>query len=115
MRRTSRYDMPFDARRPFTRRVFGTLFCVLALFYLGFHAVSGERGVWALFSESRKLEALKVELAEVTAKREALDTKVHHLSDNSLDLDLLDEQARTVLGLAGKNEVVYFLNNDKSK
>jgi cell division protein FtsB len=110
MSRTARYDASYDAKRSFPKRVIGPLFGVLVLFYLGFHAVSGERGVWALFSESRRLEALKSELAEVSAKRQALDSKVHRLSDSSLDLDLLDEQARVVLGLAGKNEVVYFLD-----
>jgi cell division protein FtsB len=87
------------------------LLAVLVLFYLCFHAVSGERGVVALFKESRKLEELKAELAEVVAERETLDAKVHGLSSNSLDLDLLDERARLVLGMAGKNEVVYFLGD----
>ncbi len=100
--------MVFDARRFSIKRASGPLFCVLALFYLGFHAVSGERGLLALFKESHKLETLKTELAEVTLKREALDKKVRLLSNQSLDLDLLDEQARTVLGMAGKNEVVIF-------
>ena len=101
--------------RPFLGRVAGPLFVVLALFYLGFHAVSGERGVLALFTESRKLAILKEELAEVSAKREALESKVRRLSDNSLDLDLLDERARIVLGMAGKNEVVYFLDDAAQK
>lgn len=97
-----------DSPRPFARRVIGPLLVVLAMFYLSFHAVSGERGLFALFAESRKLEVLKAELAEVKAKREALEHKVHLLSDSSLDRDLLDEQARRVLGKAGKGEVVYF-------
>lgn len=102
----------YELSRPFSKRAIGPLFCVLVLFYLGFHAVSGERGVFAFFTESQRLAMLKAELAEVTAKRMALEKKVHGLSDNSLDLDLLDEQARNVLGMAGKNEVVYFLNRD---
>jgi cell division protein FtsB len=106
----SKFDMVFDARRFSAKRAAGPLLCVLALFYLGFHAVSGERGLLALFKESRKLELLKIELAEITSKREALDKKVRALSSQSLDLDLLDERARLVLGMAGKNEVVYFLS-----
>lgn len=101
-----------DSKRTALKRAIGPLSCVLVLFYLGFHAVSGERGVFALFKESRHLEALKTELAEVTTRREALEKKVRLLSSNSLDLDLLDEQARLVLGLAGKNEVVIFLSDD---
>ena len=93
-------------QRPFVRRVSGPLIIVLIMFYLGFHAISGERGLLALFTESRRLEALKAELAEVTVRREALERKVHGLSDSSLDLDLLDEQSRRVLGMGGKDEMV---------
>lgn len=85
------------------------------MFYLGFHAISGERGLIALFTERHRLEALKVELAEVTAQRESLERKVRGLSDKSLDLDLLDEQARRILGMAGKSEVVYFLESGAAK
>lgn len=103
-----------DPKRPALKRALGPLFCVFALFYLGFHTVSGERGVFALFKESRRLEALKSELSEVVSKREALEKKIKLLSSNSLDLDMLDEQARLVLGLAGKNEVVIFLDQESN-
>ncbi len=104
----SKYASHYETHRPFVKRVTGPLFLVFALFYLCFHAVSGERGLFAWFSENRKLETLKAELAEVAARRQALDRKVKGLSDNSLDLDLLDEQARRELGMAGKGETVYF-------
>jgi cell division protein FtsB len=91
------------------------LVCVLAVFYLAFHAVSGERGLLAYAKESRRLEALKAELKEVVAKREALSKKVRGMSSQSLDLDLLDEQARQVLGLAPKGEIVIFLKESASE
>lgn len=56
---------------------------------------------------------MQEELAKAIAKREALDKKVKLLSNASLDLDMLDEQARSVLGIAGKNEVVIFLEDLK--
>jgi cell division protein FtsB len=102
---------PFRGSRSLLpKRIIAPLLGVLVMFYLCFHAVSGERGVVALFKENRKLAQLKTELEKITAERNSLEAKVHGLSSNSLDLDLLDEQARLVLGLAGKNEVVYFLN-----
>lgn len=107
MARNERYAPTSGSR---AKRAAMPLFCVLALFYLGFHAVSGERGALALFRESRKLESLKAELAAVSAEREALDRKTRRLSDNSLDLDLLDEQAKFVLGMAAKDEVIIFTN-----
>jgi len=108
-----KYDSYSDSNPPFLRRVIGPMFVVAAIFYLGFHALSGERGLFALFTETRRLESLQAELAEVKTKREAMDHKVKLLSDNSLDLDMLDEQVRRVLGKTGKNEVVYFLKPNK--
>jgi cell division protein FtsB len=99
--------------RRLPKRVFGPLCCVLVLFYLGFHAISGDRGFVALFKEKKQLEVLKAELEDVKAEREELDLKVKRLSSHSLDLDLLDERARVVLGMAGKNEIVYFVSSEK--
>lgn len=96
-----------NSRSPIKRAIVPLCY-VLVIFYLCFHAISGERGALAMFQENRKLENLKLELAAVKAERESLDRKVKRLSDDSLDLDLLDEQAKFVLGMAGKDEVVYF-------
>lgn len=100
----------YKMRPALGKRAVAPLIGVFVLFYVCFHAISGDRGVVALFKENRRLEQLKTELAKVVAEREALDRKVRGLSSSSLDLDLLDERARLVLGMAGKNEVVHFLN-----
>lgn len=84
----------------------GPIFVALAIFYLAFHVVSGEHGVYALLRNERELEILKAELADVQAKNKAMETRVKHMSDSSLDLDMLDEQSRRLLDDAGPNEVV---------
>ena len=89
-------------------RAIGPMCCVLVMFYLGFHAVSGERGLFALFKETRRLEAMTAELEATKHRRDELEKKVKLMSNSSLDLDMLDEQARVVLGFAGKDEVVLF-------
>ena len=76
------------------------LLLACAFFYLGFHSVSGERGLVAWFKENRRLEQLKDQLADATARREVYEKKIRLLSGGSLDLDMLDEQARAVLFLA---------------
>lgn len=82
------------------------LLLACTFFYIGFHAVSGDRGLVAWFKESRKLTTLKADLATATAEREEYERKVKLLSSNSLDLDMLDEQARSVLGFAAPDEIV---------
>src|ERR1051325_10123557 len=87
-------------------KMFGPLFFALAIFYLAFHVVSGEHGVYALLRNERELEILKAELASVQAKNKEMKKRVHHMSDSALDLDMLDEQSRRLLDDAGPNEVV---------
>jgi len=104
-----------DANRPFIKRVTGPLFFAFALFYLSFHALSGERSLLSLFTEWHRLEAIKAELASVKAQRETMEHKVRALSINSLDLDMLDEQVKRELGMAGRGEVVYFESDVSSR
>lgn len=84
-----------------------TTFISFSLFlYFGFHLVHGEMGYFAL----RGLEQKEVEMAarqgELQGKRVALENRVALLRPNSLDLDMLDERARAVLGFTNPQELV---------
>lgn len=98
-----------EPRKLVSQRLLRPLLLALALFYLAFHVVSGERGVYAWFRESKRLEALKAELAETAAKREAYERRIKLLRSDAIDLDMLDEQARAVLGFMGPNEAVVYI------
>lgn len=54
-------------------------------------------------SEERRL---KTELDALTVKRKRIENKVRRLSRTGLDLDLLEERARAVLGLAREDEII---------
>lgn len=88
------------------QRFAGPILFTLAVCYLAYHAFIGERGFYAYLKQSRNLESTTIELAQIQAEREQLENRVHRLSDKSLDLDLLDEQARRVLGMAKPTEAV---------
>lgn len=103
-----------DSRKPTLGRRFGSFFCFFIMFYIGFHAVTGEHGAFALFRESRKLETVTAELAAIKAQRAELEGKVKLLSSSSLDLDMLDQQVRRVLGVAGHGEAVIFFDTAKN-
>ena len=73
--------------------------------YFTFAAVQGDYGVFArveIVAEIRALmqerDALQVELAQ-------MENLTHRLSDDYLDLDLLDQQARDVLGYMRADEI----------
>lgn len=88
------------------RPLVGPLLLAIGIFYFTFHALSGERGIYALLKENRKLELLKTELGDIAVKRKDMEHRVRLMSDGSLDLDLLDEQARIILNDADEHEVV---------
>lgn len=74
--------------------------------YFAFAAVQGEFG---LFNRIQ----IEAEAAELRARRDALadklagyENRTRRLSDDFLDLELLDQQARDVLGLMRPDEIV---------
>jgi len=85
-----------------------TLIIVVVIYAL-YHAVSGERGIFAFIRLKQQIEQSRAELDVVHAQRLKYERDVRLLRDESLDLDLLDEQARRLLGYAEKNEKVYNL------
>jgi cell division protein FtsB len=79
---------------------------VIALMcYLTFAALQGEQGLFRLFQIEAEETRLRAELADLQAERAAMANKTERLSGR-LDLDLLDEQARKVLGLARPDELL---------
>ncbi|MEN9059913.1 MULTISPECIES: FtsB family cell division protein [Ponticoccus] len=85
--------------------VFFTLTLTLTA-YFTFAAVQGDFGLFRraeIVSEGQRLTA---ELAAVNQEVARLENLTHRLSDEFLDLDLLDQQARDVLGLVRTDEIV---------
>jgi cell division protein FtsB len=78
----------------------------VAAFYFTFAAVQGEYGVFRRVQIEAERDALRIERDLLQAEVERMQNLTHRLSDRYLDLDLLDEQARDVLGLARSDEVV---------
>ena len=79
---------------------------VLAGMYFTFASVQGDFGLFQrvqIDAERRTLEAERDALKREIA---SLQNKTRRLSDDYLDLDLLDQQAREVLGLVRGDEIV---------
>lgn len=74
--------------------------------YFTFASVQGDYGLFRrvqIDAETRALERTRDDLAAEVA---ALRNKTLRLSDTYLDLELLDQQARDVLGLVRSDEIV---------
>ena len=93
-----------------TRPTFGALiFFALAFglsIYFTFAAVQGDYGLFRRVEISAEAAALKADLDVLEAEVARMDNLTRRLSDTYLDLDLLDEQARSVLGLLRADEIV---------
>ena len=80
------------------------LIAVLAVF--GHSALQGEHGLAALRQAEALERELTTELAGVAGERRALKNLVGRLDKDNLDLDLLDERARAMLGYVRREELV---------
>jgi len=74
--------------------------------YFAFAAIQGEYGLFSRVQIDAQAETLRQDLAALTQDAAWMENKTHRLSDEYLDLDLLDEQARSVLGLLRGDEIV---------
>ena len=74
--------------------------------YFTFAAVQGDFGLFRRAEITAESSALRKQLTEVSAEVARMENLTRRLSDDYLDLDLVDEQARAVLGLIRADEIV---------
>lgn len=80
------------------------LIVVVAIF--AHSGLQGDHGLAAYNDAQAEARRLEADLAEMRAERIAFENKVRRLSEDFLDLDLLEERARDMLGLVREDEVV---------
>lgn len=83
-----------------------SVFLVAFSSYLFYHAFSGERGVAALIRIDQMIHEKQQELDRLAFERRRMENRVQHMRTESLDTDLLEEQARKVLGYAKPGEFI---------
>ena len=87
-----------------TPAIYILVFGILVVF--GHSGLQGEHG-YAALREAEALEGeLTAELAQTRRTRAELANLVSRISEDNLDLDLLDERARAVLGYVRQEELV---------
>lgn len=74
--------------------------------YFTFAAVQGDYGVLRQVQIKGEAGDLRTERDNLVAELAGLKNQTHRLSDSYLDIDLLDEQVRDVLGYVRADEVV---------
>lgn len=87
----------------------GAVFAIILIalmFYLTFAALQGEHGLFSLIRIEAQAAKLQSELNALQSERATIANKVARMSTDYLDLDLLDEQARKILGLGRSDEII---------
>ena len=90
------------------RTIIVLLTCALGLIYVGYQSVQGERGLLGWIERSADVEKTRAEVAALAEERRKLERRVSQLRSESLDLDLLDQEARRLLNLGHPDEEVLF-------
>ena len=73
--------------------------------YFTFAAVQGDYGMFARVAINAEAETLTAERDRLQAELTEMQNLTHRLSDEYLDLDLLDQQTRDVLGYMRADEI----------
>ena len=73
--------------------------------YFTFASVQGDFGLFRRVEIEAEAKVLEREKARLAAEVAMLENKTKRMSDEFLDLDLLDQQARDILGLIRSDEI----------
>ena len=83
-----------------------TAILAFLIFYFGFQALTGDRGLLSLSLRNETLEQETAKLARLRVQRQELQARARLLRDEHLSADLLDERARSLLGFADPRDYV---------
>jgi len=85
------------------------IFSVITMLVCGYFFYAATHGPYGLYEKGR-IEADEIllgqHLAKLTSDRKEAQNRTRRLSDQYLDLDLLDEQSRKVLGMVRNDEAI---------
>ena len=82
--------------------------CLTLCLYFIIASFNGEFGVSAKYHLLAKEKVLANELNIINKETNIIKNRIKRLSDTSLDLELLDQQARIILGMIGEEELIVF-------
>ena len=82
--------------------------CLILCLYFIIASFNGEFGVSAKYHLLAKEKVLADELNTINNETRIIKNRIKRLSNTSLDLELLDQQARIILGMIGEEELIVF-------
>lgn len=101
----------FKSLRISRKLIFNSIIFLLLVYFI-YHTIYGNRGLISYFKLNQKFEKAYDDLKYLRAQRVANQHKVKLLKEG--DRDLIDEKARSILGIASPKEQVYVNENNKN-
>jgi cell division protein FtsB len=83
-----------------------TLALAVLIFYFGYHALTGDRGMLRTHQREATLAEKQAELAQLRTERIDLEKRADLLREDHLSRDLLEERAHVLLGFADPRDYV---------
>ena len=83
-----------------------SLLVIASVAYFTYAAIQGDFGIFRKAEVEAQEIKLQQTLTQLQRERADIANRTKRLSSDYLDLDLLDEQARKVLGLARGDEII---------
>lgn len=92
----------------FRAAVLMPLLASLLVGYFAFYTFFGDRSLLRLMRLEAQIQSTQTKLDGVAAEHDALQSRVNRMKPDSLDPDLLDEQARRTLNYTQPGEIVIY-------
>ena len=74
--------------------------------YFVWHGLNGERGLNSKVAYKEKIRELSAENSRLVAIRQRMERRIAMMQTDQVERDLLEEEARFVLGRVGKTDLV---------
>ena len=88
--------------------ILGPFIAIILLVYFVYHIIQGERGLLAWMRLKQKIDISEQQLKHVQEDQSLLEQRVYLMRPDSLDLDMLEEQARKYLNYGDKEELTIY-------
>lgn len=98
-----------DQIRKRSGKLVASMACALVVAYFAYGTVQGDRGLLSYLSLAQEIDRARATRDDLRETREALEWRVTLLRPDSLDLDLLEERARTVLDYVREDDFIVLL------
>lgn len=88
------------------RHVIGPVLGCLLVTYFIYHSIQGDHGMLAWRQLDLRVVEAEATLSDLQVERDSLERKVRMLRPESLDPDMLEEQARRLLNFSHPDDIV---------